>query len=202
MRPRECASRSATFRRSLRRPPKEYRDKLIEAAAEGDEELFDKYLESGTLSIEEIKRGIRARCVKGEIVPVLCGSAFKNKGVQAVLDAVVDYLPAPSDRPPVKGVARGQDRGHARPSSDDAPFAALAFKIATDPFVGNLTFFRVYSGVLDLGRHVSQPDQGQEGAHRPLAADARERAQRRSKRSARATSPRPSGSETSRPATA
>ena len=140
----------------LKQPAKEYREKLIEAAAEGDEELLHKYLESGTLSIEDIKRGLRARCVKGEIVPVLCGSAFKNKGVQAVLDAVVDYLPAPSDRPPVKGFLENKTEA-TRTASDDEPFSALAFKIATDPFVGNLTFFRVYSGVLASGDTVFNP---------------------------------------------
>jgi elongation factor G len=134
----------------------EYRGKLVEAAAEGDEALVEKYLQTGALSDAEIKHGLRARCVKGEIVPVLCGSAFKNKGVQAVLDAVIDYLPAPSDRPPVKGVL--EDRSEAtRTPSDEAPFAALAFKIATDPFVGNLTFFRVYSGVLSSGDTVYNP---------------------------------------------
>jgi elongation factor G len=140
----------------LRKQAQEYREKLIEAAAEGDEELLNKYLETGTLPVEDIKRGLRARCVKGEIVPVLCGSAFKNKGVQAVLDAVVDYLPAPSDRPPVKGFLENQTEG-TRTASDDEPFAALAFKIATDPFVGNLTFFRVYSGVLASGDTVFNP---------------------------------------------
>jgi elongation factor G len=134
----------------------EWREKLVEAAAEGEEGLLNKYLESGTLDTEEIKRGLRARCVKGEIVPVLCGSAFKNKGVQAVLDAVVDYLPAPSDRPPVRGFLENHAEG-SRSASDDAPFSALAFKIATDPFVGNLTFFRVYSGVLSSGDTVYNP---------------------------------------------
>ena len=134
----------------------EWREKLIEAAAEGDEELLNKYLETGTLTADDIKRGLRARCVAGEIVPVLCGSAFKNKGVQAVLDAVVDYLPAPSDRPPVKGFLEDKSEG-SRAASDDAPFSALAFKIATDPFVGNLTFFRVYSGVLTSGDTVFNP---------------------------------------------
>jgi len=135
---------------------KEYRERLIEAAAEGDEELEERYLEEGTLGVKDIKRGLRNRCVKGEIVPVLCGSAFKNKGVQAVLDAVIDYLPAPSDRPPVKGIL-GDNSEATRIPSDDAPFAALAFKIATDPFVGNLTFFRVYSGVLSSGDAVYNP---------------------------------------------
>jgi elongation factor G len=135
---------------------KEYREKLVEAAAEGDEALVEKYLEKGALSDEEIKHGLRARCVKGEIVPVLCGSAFKNKGVQAVLDAVIDYLPAPSDRPPVKGLLEDESEATRTPS-DEAPFAALAFKIATDPFVGNLTFFRVYSGVLSSGDTVYNP---------------------------------------------
>jgi elongation factor G len=134
----------------------QWREKLVEAAAEGAEDLTEKYLETGELTIEEIKRGLRARCVKGEIVPILCGSAFKNKGVQAVLDAVVDYLPAPSDRPPIKGMVDGKGE-EQRPASDEAPFAALAFKISTDPFVGNLTFFRVYSGVLSSGDTVFNP---------------------------------------------
>ena len=137
---------------------REWRERLIEAAVEADERLLDKYLESGELAAEEIKRGLRARCIKGEIVPVLCGSAFRNKGVQAVLDAVIDYLPAPSDRPPIKGtLADAAGTEATRPASDDAPFAALAFKIATDPFVGNLTFFRVYSGVLSSGDTVYNP---------------------------------------------
>jgi elongation factor G len=133
-----------------------WREKLVEAAAEGEEELLEKYLEAGDLDIAEIKRGLRARCLGGEIVPVLCGSAFKNKGVQAVLDAMLDYLPSPADRPPIKGVLEdGAEAG--RPALDDAPFAALAFKIATDPFVGNLTFFRAYSGVLKSGDTVYNP---------------------------------------------
>jgi elongation factor G len=134
----------------------EWREKLIEAAAEGEDQLLEEYIEKGTLSDEQIKRGLRLRCVAGDVTPVLCGSAFKNKGVQAVLDAVIDYLPSPEDRPPVKGVL-DDDSEAERPSSDDAPFAALAFKIATDPFVGNLTFFRVYSGVLKSGDTVYNP---------------------------------------------
>ena len=140
----------------LKARAEEYHGKLVEAAAEGDETLLDKYLESGELTLDEVKRGIRARCVRGEIVPVLCGSAFKNKGVQAVLDAVVDYLPAPSDRPPIRGVLEDNTEGK-RGANDDEPFSALAFKIATDPFVGNLTFFRVYSGVLNSGDTVYNP---------------------------------------------
>jgi elongation factor G len=135
---------------------KEWRDKLVEAAAEGGEALLEKYLEGGTLEIDEIKRGLRARCLKGEIVLVTCGSAFKNKGVQAVLDAVVDYLPSPADLPPIRGILENDTEG-TRAASDEAPFAALAFKIATDPFVGNLTFFRVYSGVLSSGDTVFNP---------------------------------------------
>ena len=148
--------KAAKIPAQLKRLAEQYREKLVEAAAEGDEKLVAKYVAKGTLTDAEIKRGLRARCVKGEIVPVLCGSAFKNKGVQAVLDAVVDYLPAPSDRPPVKGMLEDHSEATRTPS-DEAPFAALAFKIATDPFVGNLTFFRVYSGVLSSGDTVYNP---------------------------------------------
>ncbi|MYF71746.1 MAG: elongation factor G [Proteobacteria bacterium] len=131
----------------------EWRDKLVEAAAEGDEALLDKYLDDDDLSAAEISKGLRARCLGGEVVPVLCGSAFKNKGVQAVLDAVIEYLPSPNERPAIKGVLENDMEAECE-ASDDAPFAALAFKIATDPFVGNLTFFRVYSGVLKSGDTV------------------------------------------------
>jgi elongation factor G len=132
---------------------KEWRDKMIEAAAEANEELMNKYLETNELSIEEIKRGLRLRTIANEIVPMLCGTAFKNKGVQAMLDAVIDYLPSPVDIPPVKGE---NDKGQpdVRKPVDDEPFAALAFKIMTDPFVGQLTFIRVYSGVLVSGDTV------------------------------------------------
>jgi elongation factor G len=127
-----------------------WRDKMIEAAAEADEELTHKYLEELALSTEEIKRGLRARTLRNEIVPVLCGSAFKNKGVQAMLDAIIEYMPSPTEVPPIHGLLDdGSDA--VRKSEDSEPFAALAFKIATDPFVGNLTFFRVYSGVLASG---------------------------------------------------
>jgi elongation factor G len=133
----------------------ELREQLLEAVAESSETLMEKYLEQGDLSIEEIHQGLRARTVKGEIVPVMCGSAFKNKGVQAVLDAVVYYLPAPNDVPDVSGTAgEGSSEIITRPSSDDAPFSALAFKILNDPYVGTLTFFRVYSGTLEAGTTV------------------------------------------------
>jgi len=136
----------------------EWREKLVEAAAEADDELMEKYIEDGDLSDAEIRKGIRARTLGNEIVPALCGSAFKNKGVQALLDAVVEFLPAPVDVPAIRGIDEdGEHTGPARLPADDQPFAALAFKIATDPFVGSLTFFRVYSGVLKSGDTVLNP---------------------------------------------
>ncbi len=130
----------------------ELREALVESAAESNDELMEKYFEHGDLSEEEIKSGLRSRVISGDIVLALCGSAFKNKGVQAVLDAVVDYLPSPVDVPAIKGLVDVDGGVEAvRHSSDDEPFSALAFKIATDPFVGTLTFFRVYSGVLNSG---------------------------------------------------
>ncbi|HZM36119.1 MAG TPA: elongation factor G [Burkholderiales bacterium] len=138
---------------------KEWREKMVESAAEANEELMNKYLESGELSVEELKRGIRIRTINNEIVPMLCGSAFKNKGVQAMLDAVIDYLPSPVDIPPVKGeTENGQPA--TRSAGDDQPFAGLAFKIMTDPYVGQLTFVRVYSGVLNSGDTVYNPVKG------------------------------------------
>jgi elongation factor G len=139
----------------------EWREVMIEAAAEADEEVMEKYLEGETLTDKEIKAGLRARTLRNEIVPMLCGSAFKNKGVQAMLDAVIDYLPSPTEVPAIRGVLDDAAETEAeRPSSDDAPFAALAFKIATDPYVGTLTFFRVYSGVLNSGDSVFNPVKG------------------------------------------
>jgi elongation factor G len=135
---------------------KEHREKMIEAAAEADETLLHKYLDTGTLEPEELKRGLRTRVLKGEIVLVTCGSAFKNKGVQAVLDAVVEFLPSPMDKPPVTGLLENDQPGE-RKASDEEPFAGLAFKIANDPHVGNLTFFRVYSGVLESGDSIYNP---------------------------------------------
>ena len=136
----------------------EWREKLIESAAEANEELMEKYLEESDLSEADIKQGIRSRTLANEIVPVFCGSAFKNKGVQAMLDGIIDYMPSPVDVHAIKGILDDAKETEAeRPATDDAPFAALAFKIATDPFVGNLTFFRVYSGVLNSGDTIYNP---------------------------------------------
>ena len=133
-----------------------WHEKMVESAAEASDELMEKYLGNGGLTQEELKQGIRIRTLNNEIVPVLCGSAFKNKGVQALLDAVIDYLPAPNEVDDITGML-DNGSGSSRPSSDDAPFSALAFKIATDPFVGTLTYFRVYSGVLESGNAVYNP---------------------------------------------
>src|SRR5215210_4282435 len=155
----------------------EWREKMVESAAEANEELMNKYLESGDLSEEEIKLGLRLRTISTEIFPMLCGSAFKNKGVQAMLDAVVDYMPSPVDIDPVKGT---NDRGVEveRPPTDEAPFSGLAFKIMTDPFVGQLTFFRVYSGVVNSGDTIYNPVKGRkERIGRILQMHANERAE-------------------------
>ena len=133
---------------------KEYREKLLEAAAEQDDELMEKYFEEGDLTVEELKRCIRKATIANEMVPVVCGTSYKNKGVQKLLDAVVDYMPAPIDIENIKGINPDTGEEEERPSSDDEPFAALAFKIATDPFVGKLCYFRVYSGKVDSGATV------------------------------------------------
>jgi elongation factor G len=138
---------------------KEWREKMLESAAEANEELMNKYLESGDLSPDEIKAGLRQRTIASEIVPMMCGSAFKNKGVQAMLDAVIEYMPAPTDIPPVKGELENGKTGERR-AADDEPFAGLAFKIMTDPYVGQLIFFRVYSGVVNSGDTVYNPIKG------------------------------------------
>jgi len=132
---------------------------MVEAAAEASEELMNKYLEEGDLSEAEIVAGIRERTLRCEVIPAFCGTAFKNKGVQAMLDAVISYLPAPSDRPPVKGIDE-DDKETVRVAGDSEPFSALAFKIMTDPFVGSLTFFRVYSGTLNAGDQLYNPIKG------------------------------------------
>jgi elongation factor G len=136
---------------------KQYHEKMVEAAAESSDELMEKYLEGIELTEDEIRKGLRARVLSGDIVLTLCGSAFKNKGVQAMLDAIVYYMPAPDDVPPIKGLLEDEETLAERKSNDEEPFAALAFKIATDPFVGTLTFFRVYSGVLNSGSTVYNP---------------------------------------------
>jgi elongation factor G len=138
---------------------KEWREKMVESAAEANEELMNKYLEGGELSIEEVKAGLRQRTIASEIVPMLCGSAFKNKGVQAMLDAVIEYMPAPTDIKPVGGELENGKPGQRR-AADDEPFAGLAFKIMTDPYVGQLIFFRVYSGVINSGDTVYNPSKG------------------------------------------
>ena len=143
----------------LQAQAEEWHDKMVESAAEASDDLMNKYLEAGALSAEEVKRGLRARTIQNEIVPMLCGSAFKNKGVQAMLDGVIDYLPAPIDIPPVRGVD-DMDRPVQRTARDDEPFAGLAFKIATDPYVGQLIFFRVYSGVVNSGDTIYNPVKG------------------------------------------
>ncbi|HFI0271972.1 TPA: elongation factor G [Streptococcus suis] len=138
----------------------EYREKLVEAVAETDEELMMKYLEGEEITNEELKAAIRKATINVEFFPVLCGSAFKNKGVQLMLDAVIDYLPSPLDIPAIKGINPDTDEEETRPASDEEPFAALAFKIMTDPFVGRLTFIRVYSGVLNSGSYVMNTSKG------------------------------------------
>ena len=144
---------------NLKADAEKAREVMLEAAAETTEELMEKYLEDGELTEEEVRQALRAGTIANELVPVLCGTAFKNKGVQALLDAVIDYMPAPTDVEAIKGITEDEDE-EARPSDDDAPFAALAFKIATDPYVGTLTFFRVYSGVVSSGDSVYNPVKG------------------------------------------
>ncbi len=140
----------------LRADAEAWREKMVEAAAEGDEQLLDKFLEEGELTEDEIRAGLRARTLANEVVVTMCGSAFKNKGVQALLDAVIDYMPSPVDVPAIQGHIDDDTIGERHPD-DNEPFSALAFKIATDPFVGNLTFFRVYSGVLNSGDTIFNP---------------------------------------------
>ena len=143
----------------LQATAEEWRSKMVETAAEANEELMNKYLEEGDLSPVDIKKGIRLRTIASEIVPMLCGSAFKNKGVQAMLDAVIEYMPAPTDIPPVGGMD-DDEKPTTRTASDEEKFSALAFKIMTDPFVGQLIFFRVYSGVVATGDTIYNPIKG------------------------------------------
>jgi elongation factor G len=139
---------------NLKEQAEEYREKLLEAAADAEEALMEKYLEGKPISEAELRAAIRKATLALKIVPVVCGTAFRNKGVQPMLDAVVDFLPSPVDIPPVKGVVAGTDKPEERPARDDVPFSALAFKIMTDPFVGTLTFFRVYSGSISSGASI------------------------------------------------
>ncbi len=134
-----------------------YREAMLESVAEADEDLMEKYLENGDLSLDEIIKGIRTRTLSNEIVPTICGSAFKNKGVQPMLDCVIDFLPSPDEVEAIQGILEDEETSDQRSSSDEEPFSALAFKIATDPFVGTLTFVRVYSGVLNSGDAVYSP---------------------------------------------
>ncbi len=134
-----------------------YREALVEAVAGSDEELMEKYLEEGELSIEDIKKGLRKATIANDIVPVVCGTSYKNKGVQKLLDAVIDFMPAPTDVDDIKGINPETEEEEVRPSSDDEPFAALAFKIMTDPYVGKLCFFRVYSGTIKSGETALNP---------------------------------------------
>ncbi len=155
----------------------EWHEKMVEAAAEANDDLMNKYLEGGTLSEDEIKLGLRSRAIAGQIVPMLCGSAFKNKGVQAMLDAVIEYLPAPTDIPPVKGIDE-DDKPIERRADDSEKFAGLAYKIMTDPFVGQLIFFRVYSGVIKSGDTVFNAIKGKkERVGRLLQMHANQRAE-------------------------
>ena len=158
----------------------EYREKMVEAAAESDEDLMMKYLEGEELTNDEIKMGLRKGTIGVTLTPVLCGSSFKNKGVQMLLDAVVDYLPSPVDVPDITGIDPETGEEDSRPSSDDAPFAALAFKVMTDPFVGKLTYFRVYSGTLKAGSYVYNSTKGKKervGRLLQMHANAREEVQ-------------------------
>ncbi|EDP74362.1 elongation factor EF-G, partial [Hydrogenivirga sp. 128-5-R1-1] len=132
----------------------EWREKMIEAIVETDEELMEKYLEGEEISVDELKKALRKATINRELVPMLCGSAFKNKGVQPLLDAVIDFLPSPVDVPPVKGVNPQTGEEEERHASDDEPFCALAFKVMADPYAGQLTYFRVYSGVVKAGDTV------------------------------------------------
>ncbi len=145
---------------NLREMAEEYHGQMVEAAAEADDELMEKYLDGGELSHEEIMRGIRKATIAGSMTPVLCGTSYRNKGVQPLLDAIVDYLPSPIDIPPVKGTRPGKDDEIEREASDDAPFSALVFKIMADPYVGKLAFFRVYSGTLKTGSYVYNSTKG------------------------------------------
>ena len=147
----------------------QYHDEMVELICDTDEELMMMYLEGEEIPVEDLKRALRKATIDNKLVPVLCGTAYRNKGVQMLLDAIIDYMPAPTDIPPIKGINPDTDEEDERPSDDNAPFSALAFKIATDPYVGRLSFFRVYSGTLDAG---TQRNQGQARENGSYPADA------------------------------
>ena len=136
------------------------REMMIDAIAETDDDIMMKYLEGEEISVEELKAALRKAVIANQLFPVLCGSSYKNKGVQMLLDAVIDYMPAPIDIPAIKGVIPGSEEETTRPSSDEEPFSALAFKIMADPYVGKLAFFRVYSGTLESGSYVFNSTKG------------------------------------------
>ena len=138
----------------------QYHDEMVELICDTDEELMMMYLEGEEIPVEDLKRALRKATIDNKLVPVLCGTAYRNKGVQMLLDAIIDYMPAPTDIPPIKGINPDTDEEDERPSDDNAPFSALAFKIATDPYVGRLSFFRVYSGTLDAGTSVLHATKG------------------------------------------
>ena len=138
----------------------EWRESLLESVAEMDEELMMKFLEGEEITEAEIKKVIRKATIAGEMIPMTCGSAYRNKGVQMMLDAVLDYMPSPLDIPPIKGIVPGTEEEEERPADDNGPFSALAFKIMADPFVGKLAFFRVYSGTLESGSYVYNSTKG------------------------------------------
>ncbi len=152
--------------------PKTWRDRMVEAIAETDEELTMKFLEGEEITVEELMAALRRATIACKITPVCCGSSYKNKGVQMMLDAVVDYMPSPLDVPPISGINPNTEEEEARPSDDSAPFAALAFKIMADPFVGKLCFFRVYSGTLESGSYALNSGQTEAGTDQPYPADA------------------------------
>ena len=169
----------------------EYRTKLLEAVAESDEALLEKYFGGEELTVEEIKGALRKLTISSQAYPVLCGSAFKNKGVQPMLDAVIDYLPSPLDVPPATGHAPGKEHEEiVREPSIDEPFSALAFKVATHPFFGKLTYVRVYSGKIEAGAAGHQRHQGQEGAAGQAVPDALQQGEPDRVRRPRATSTR------------
>ena len=144
----------------LREMAEDYHNQMVEAAAEADDALMEKYLEGEELTIQEIMYGLRKATIEGKMTPVLCGTSYRNKGVQPLLDAIVDYLPSPLDIPPVKGTKVGSEEEIERSASDDEPFSALVFKIMADPYVGKLAFFRVYSGTLKTGSYVYNSNKG------------------------------------------